>query len=98
MAAHFELFSPGAFLCFVDSAYDGTVEQILRLRTCPEYNSAPIVVVAKEEAFEELLKNALEDKYEVMATLNGLLVEKILATKPIDMEMLMAAIANLINI
>lgn len=88
MAAHFELFSPDAFLCFLDSVYDGTAEQILRLRTCPEYNSAPIVVVAKEETFEKLLKNALEDKYEVTATLNGLLVEKILATKPIDLIIL----------
>ena len=54
MTAHFELFNPDAFLCFIDSAYDGTVEQILRLRTCPEYNSAPIVIVSKEETIEEL--------------------------------------------
>ncbi|MGN0669013.1 MAG: response regulator [Oscillospiraceae bacterium] len=160
MTAHFQLFNPDAFLCFVDSAYDGTVEQILRLRTCPEYNSAPIVIVSKEETIEELesegfenfadltlvrpissdnivlsilrfieeekvkaalansteeipeepqpepnkkkhilvvdddrnmlklLKNALEEKYEVTATLNGLLVEKILASKPIDLIIL----------
>lgn len=160
MTAHFQLFNPDAFLCFVDSAYDGTVEQILRLRTCAEYNSAPIVIVSKEETIEELegegfenfadltlvrpissdnivlsilrfieeekakaalansaeklpeepqpepnkkkhilvvdddrnmlklLKNALEEKYEVTATLNGLLVEKILASKPIDLIIL----------
>ena len=160
MTAHFQLFNPDAFLCFVDSAYDGTVEQILRLRTCAEYNSAPIVIVSKEETIEELegegfenfadltlvrpissdnivlsilrfieeekakaalansaeklpeepqpepnkkkhilvvdddrnmlklLKNALEEKYEVTATLNGLLVEIILASKPIDLIIL----------
>lgn len=161
MTAHFALFNPDAFLCFVDSAYDGTVEQILRLRTCAEYNSAPVVIVSKEETIEELagegfenfadftlvrpissdnivlsilryieeekvkaalanseekppeeepqpepnkkkhilvvdddrnvlklLKNALEEKYEVTATLNGLLVEKILASKPIDLIIL----------
>ena len=160
MTAHFQLFGPDAFLCFVDSAYDGTAEQILRLRTCEEYNSAPVVIVSKEETIEELedegfenfadltlvrpissdnivlsilrfieeekvkaayvkpeeelpaepqpepnkkkhilvvdddrnvlklLKNALEEKYEVTATLNGLLVEKILATKPIDLIIL----------
>lgn len=160
MTAHFELFNPDAFLCFIDSAYDGTAEQILRLRTCEEYNSAPVVIVSKEETIEELeaegfenfadltlvrpissdnivlsilrfieeekaraalantpeeiheepapepdkkkhilvvdddrnvlklLKNALEEKYEVTATLNGLLVEKNLATKPIDLIIL----------
>lgn len=155
MTAHFKLLNPDAFLCFVDSAYDGTVEQIMRLRSCSEFNSAPIVIVAKEDTIEDLdreyyqtladlmlirpissdnivlsvlkyieeekiraasakraehapkpktkkhilvvdddrnvlklLKNALDEKYEVTATLNGLLVEKILATKPIDVIIL----------
>ena len=157
---HFKLFEPNAFLCFLDSAYDGTIDQIRKLRASSAYNSAPIIFVAKEETCEELeeenvhnladlilmrpitsdnivlriisylreeeirkakalekaakakkfeeepdrkkhilvvdddrnvlklLKNVLEEKYEVTATLNGLLVEKVLASKPIDLIIL----------
>lgn len=152
---HFQFFVPDAFLCFLDSIYDGTVEQLQRLRESPSYNFAPIIIVTKEENCEKLekdilrkladlilirpitydnivlriisylekeemrrakalekvkedepdrkkhilivdddrnvlklLKSALQEKYEVTATLNGLLVEKVLASKQIDLIVL----------
>ena len=55
----------------------------------PEPNKKKhILVVDDDRNMLKLLKNALEEKYEVTATLNGLLVEKILATKPIDLIIL----------
>ncbi len=148
MTKHFELMKPDAFLCFVESVYDSTLTQIQKLKDSSEYNSAPIIIVAKKDTCLELedesyrdltdlilmrpitsdnillrildylenekqnsapiestekkhilvvdddrnmlklLKNALEEKYEVTATLNGLLVEKILASKHIDLIIL----------
>ena len=55
----------------------------------PEPNKKKhILVVDDDRNVLKLLKNALEEKYEVTATLNGLLVEKILASKPIDLIIL----------
>lgn len=148
MTKHFELMKPDAFLCFIESVYDTSLEQIQKLKSSSAYNSAPIVLVAKKETFHELeaecyqgladlilvrpitpdnivlrilnyleekknsvepvksderkhilvvdddrnmlklLKSALEEKYEVTATLNGVLVEKILASKHIDLIIL----------
>ena len=53
----------------------------------PFHSMAAHKVKGAREALK-LLKNALEEKYEVTATLNGLLVEKILASKPIDLIIL----------
>lgn len=148
MTKHFELLKPDAFLCFIESVYDTSLEQIQKLKSSSAYNSAPIVLVAKKETCHELedecyqgladlilvrpitpdnivlrilnyleekkyssdsvksdekkhilvvdddrnmlklLKSALEEKYEVTATLNGVLVEKILASKHIDLIIL----------
>lgn len=148
LTKHFELLKPDAFLCFIESVYDTSLEQIQKLKNSSEYNSAPIVLVAKKETYHELedecyqgladlvlvrpitpdnivlrilnyleekknsaesvesdekkhilvvdddrnmlklLKSALEEKYEVTATLNGVLVEKILSSKNIDLIIL----------
>ena len=47
-----------------------------------------ILVVDDDRNVLKMLKTALEEKYEVTATLNGLLVEKVLATKPVDLIVL----------
>ncbi len=148
LTRHFVLFQPDVFLCFVESIYDSTLENIEKLRFSKEYNGSPIIVVAQHDIYQELedvryqrlidlmlvrpitpdnivlriisfleekrkksvsvesdekkhilvvdddrnmlklLKTALEEKYEVTATLNGLLVEKVLASKPIDLIIL----------
>ncbi|MCH5204199.1 MAG: response regulator [Oscillospiraceae bacterium] len=168
---HFKLFMPHALICFVDRIYDGLMENMIEIKNSPEYNSAPIIFITKEEVSQELeanfdksvvdlillrpittdniilqimnyldaevikrsmtlegekisvedmpappppvpekpaepdrkkhvlvvdddrnvlkmLKTALEEKYEVTATLNGLLVEKILSSKPVDLIVL----------
>lgn len=175
---HFKLFRPHALLCFIDRIYEGLMDNIDAIRHSPEYNSAPIIFIAKEETANELepnavdlvllrpittdniilrimnyldsevvkrslllesekisvseiseqtaqpavseasgtpsvseataadnrkkhilvvdddrnvlkmLKAALEDKYEVTATLNGLLVEKVLSSKSVDLIVL----------
>lgn len=47
-----------------------------------------ILVVDDDRNVLKMLKTALEQKYEVTSTLNGLIVEKILATKKIDLIVL----------
>ena len=59
----------------------------------PEISADPdrkkhILVVDDDRNVLKMLKTALEEKYEVTATLNGLLVEKVLATKPVDLVVL----------
>ncbi len=47
-----------------------------------------ILVVDDDRNVLKMLKTALEEKYEVTSTLNGLIVEKVLATKKIDLIVL----------
>lgn len=47
-----------------------------------------ILVVDDDRNMLKLIKNALEDKYEVTTTLNGLLAEKVLSSKDVDLIIL----------
>lgn len=47
-----------------------------------------ILVVDDDRNVLKMLKSALEEKYEVTSTLNGLLVEKVLAAKQVDLVVL----------
>lgn len=59
----------------------------------PEVSDEPdrkkhILIVDDDRNVLKMLKTALEEKYEVTATLNGLLVEKVLSAKPVDLIVL----------
>ncbi len=64
--------------------------EIDRKRTMPARTNRKkhILVVDDDRNMLKLLKNALEDKYEVTTTLNGLLIDKVLASKNVDLIIL----------
>lgn len=146
IVGHFELFRPDVFAVFADMSDSETIGQLRQLKNNSCYNSAPIVIIGKQdvcayikenyfgladlfikrpispdnlalsildflEKTEEerirrhmgrkhilivdddrtvlkMLKTALEDQYEVTAMLNGVLVEKFLESKQVDLIIL----------
>lgn len=153
LVGHFEIFQPDVYVVFPESSRSEMIDRINSIKSSKAYNSAPIVIVAKQETCDvirkespmladllvkrpispdnlalsiidflekeaeekeaenapapadveekkhilvvdddrtvlKILKTALGEKYEVTAMLNGVLVEKALASKPVDLVIL----------